>query len=69
LRTTHGVSVFDDPGNLARFGGAYQVTNVPPTLQIVQRGRDIHHHEIVPAIPMTFLEYQTALDQIALVQV
>ncbi len=68
LRTTHGVSIFDRPDNLERFGGAYQVTDIPVTLQIVQRGRDQHHYEIVPAIPMTLDEYQQALNQIALVQ-
>ena len=66
LRTTHGVSVYDRPDNLDRFGGAFQVTALPDTLQIVQRGRDPHHHEIVPTAPMTFDEYAQALSQITL---
>jgi hypothetical protein len=69
LRTTYGVSVFDQPDNLDRFGGAHQVANVPESLQVVQRGRNPHHYEIVPAAPMTLDEYQQALDQIVLVPV
>jgi hypothetical protein len=69
LRTTHGVSVYDRPDGLDRFGGAYQVTNLPSTLRILQRGRDPHHHEIVPASPMTEQEYEAALAQIVLVPV
>ena len=69
LRTTHGVSVYDRPDNLGRFGGAHQVTSVPPNLQIVQRGRDPHHYEIVPTIPMTLPEYEEALRQIVLIPV
>ena len=69
LRTTHGVSVFDRPDNLGRFGGAYRLTNLPGELQIVQRGRDPHHHEIVPARPMTMSEYEEALSRIVLVPV
>src|ERR1044072_9170848 len=68
LRTTHGVSVFDRPDNLERFGGAHQVTAVPAALQVVQRGRDQHHYEIVPAVLMALNEYQQALNEIALVQ-
>ena len=69
LRTTHGVSVYDRPDNLDRFGGAYRVTAVPESLRIVQRGRDPHHHEIVPALPMSLAEYENALNQIVLVAV
>jgi hypothetical protein len=66
LRTTHGISVFDRPDNLDRFGGAYEVMTVPDNLRIIQRGRDPHHFEIVPAVPMSFAEYETALQQIVL---
>jgi len=69
LRTTHGISVFDRPDNLDRFGGAYEIVTLPDTLRIIQRGRDLHHFEIVPAFPMTFAEYEDALKQIALVPV
>src|SRR5215212_1174460 len=66
LETTRGVSVSDRPDNLHRFGGAFQVSNVPDTLHIIQRGKDPHHFEIAPAVPMTFDEYQNALGQITL---
>ncbi len=67
LRTTHGISVFDRPDNLDRFGGAYRVTAVPDDLRIIQRGRDPHHFEIVPARPMTLAEYEQVLNQITLI--
>ena len=64
-----GVSVFDLPDNLDRFGGAYRLTNIPETLRIIQQGRDPSHHEIVPASPMTMDEHEQALDSIVLVPV
>src|SRR4051794_21900953 len=67
LRTTHGVSVFDRPDNLERFGGAYCVETLLGSLVIVQRGRDPHHHEIVPAHPMSLGDYKVALAQVRLV--
>jgi hypothetical protein len=69
LLTTHGVSVFDRPDGLDRFGGAYRVTAIPDTLRIIQRGRNLHHFEIVPAQPMAQVDYEDALSQIVLVQV
>ncbi len=35
VQPTRGISVFSQPANLERFGGAYRVTNLPPNLQIV----------------------------------
>jgi hypothetical protein len=67
LKDTHAVSVFDRPDNLDRFGGAYQITNVPAELKVIQRGRDPGHFEIVPAQPMTFAENETSLGKIVLV--
>jgi hypothetical protein len=69
LRTDRGVSVFDKPDNLDRFGGAYLVTQLPPTLHIVQVGRNLHHHEIAPVNPMGQAEYEQALSLIVLVRV
>ncbi|HEY7158391.1 MAG TPA: hypothetical protein VH575_30885 [Gemmataceae bacterium] len=69
LRTTHGISVFDRPDNLDRFGGAHEVVSVPDKLRIIQRGRDSHHYEIVPTAPMPPEEYEEALQQITLVAV
>ena len=69
LRPTHGVSVFDRPDGLDRFGGAYRLTAIPANLRIVQRGRNPHHHEVVLAYPMTLAEYEAALRRIVLVSV
>src|SRR5437773_1388174 len=66
VKTTRGVSVYNRPEGLERFGGPHRVTNVPEALRIVQRGRDPTHFEIVPARPMTMAEYEEALDQIVL---
>ena len=64
-----GLSVFDRPDNLDRFGGANEVTNLPEGLRIIQRGKDPHHYEIIPATPMPFDEYAELLKQIVLVPV
>ena len=69
LDSRRGVSVYDRSDNLDRFGGAHRVTNVPSSLKVVQRGRDPHHYEIVPATPMTLDEYEEALATIVLVPV
>jgi hypothetical protein len=69
LLTTHGVSVFNRPDNLDRFGGAYRLTFVPVELTIVRRGLDPSHFEVVPIQPMTMQEYEEALERIVLVQV
>lgn len=68
-RTTHGISVFDRPDNLDHFGGAYEVMTAPDNLRSIQRGRDPHHFEIVPAAPMSLAEYEVALQQIVFVAV
>ena len=67
LQATHGISAFNRPDHLDRFGGAYRVTGVPEELTILQRGRDPRHFEIVPARPMTFAEYEAALGKIVLI--
>src|SRR2546430_3107725 len=67
VQTTHGVSVWDRPENLERFGGPYRVTKLPPELRIIRRGRDPHHFEIVPVHPMPFAEYEDALSRVVLV--
>jgi hypothetical protein len=67
VRTTHGISVYDRPDGLDRFGGPYEVTQLPVTLRIIQRGKDPHHHEIVAASPMTPEDYETELARIVLV--
>jgi hypothetical protein len=67
LKTNRGVSVFNRPDNLDRHGGPHRVTNVPAELQIIQRGVNPDHFEIVPAYPMTLAEYEDALGKIVLV--
>jgi hypothetical protein len=69
VQPLRGVSVFNRPDNLDRFGGPHRVTNLPTELQIVQRGHDPTHFEIVPVQPMTFKEYEDALGRIVLVPV
>lgn len=66
---THGVSVFNRPKNLERFGGAYRLAHVPVELTIIQRGLDPSHFEVVPARPMTMGEYEQALNRVVLVRV
>jgi hypothetical protein len=66
---THGVSVFNVPDNLDRFGGAYQLSKIPDKLRIIQRGGNPNHFEVVPAYPMSLVEYEEALDQISLVRI
>lgn len=68
VQPQRGVSVFDRPDNLDRFGGAFLLTNVPESLKIIQQGRDPTHYEIVPAAPMTMDEYEEALSKIVLVK-
>lgn len=63
---TRGVSVFDRPDGLERFGGAYEVGPIPGTLQIVKTGRNPHHYEIAPASEMTFERYEFELARISL---
>jgi hypothetical protein len=66
---TRGVSVFDRPDGLDRFGGAYEVGPIPQSLKIVKTGRDPHHYEIAPAYEMTFDEYAAELAKISLTRV
>ncbi len=69
IRTTHGISVYDRPDGLDRFGGAHRIDSIPANLKVVQRGTDPHHHEIVPTAAMTMDEYEDALRQILLTAV
>jgi hypothetical protein len=60
LSTKRGVSVYDRPDGLDRFGGAHRVSHLPAELQVIQYGQDPHHFEIVPTRPMTLAEYEDA---------
>jgi len=66
LRTDRGISLFDDPARVTRFGGAYEVESVPDGLKVQQRGRDPGHYELMPAEPMTFERYVELLEQVVL---
>jgi hypothetical protein len=66
LRTKRGVSIQSDPIGLERFGGAWEVTFIPPELHIVKVGKKPNHYEIAPASPMTFEEYEDALARVTL---
>jgi len=63
---TRGVSVFDIPDGLGRFGGAYEVGLIPPALWVVKTGKSPHHFEIAPAFEMSFEQYEAELATIAL---
>jgi hypothetical protein len=67
VQTVNGVSVSTRPDKLSRFGVPHRVTKLPPELAIVQVGRNRHHYEIVPTLPMTMDEYQSLLERIVLV--
>ncbi|MEU0092656.1 LamG-like jellyroll fold domain-containing protein [Kribbella sp. NPDC006257] len=51
VKETHGVSVFDDANELAEKYLPHRIDpeTFPRTLRIIQRGRNEHHFEIVPA--------------------
>jgi hypothetical protein len=66
IRPGRGISVFDQPDGLERFGGANRIASLPPDLQIVQIGQDPHHYEISPRSPMSLDEYGEALQRIVL---
>lgn len=64
VRTIHGVSIYNNPSGLSRFGGAYRIDNLPKGLNIIQRGKDLTHFEVVPTNEMTIDNFQYLLDQI-----
>jgi len=66
LRTNRGISLFDDPATVERFGGAYRVESIPEGLKMQQRGRDPGHYELMPAEPMSFERYVALLKQVVL---
>jgi hypothetical protein len=69
LRTDRGLSLFDDPARVQRFGGAHRVEFIPEGLRVQQRGRDPGHYELMPAEPMPFERYLELLDQVVLLRV
>jgi RHS repeat-associated protein len=61
VKTTHGPSLNTDPAKLERFGEVYEIKLIPPELQIIQRGMNASHYEIVPRQPMTLERFQQLL--------
>ncbi len=67
VQTTHGPSLNTDPTKLGKFGGAFRVENLPDELQIIQRGKDLGHFEIVPKSPMPFEKFAELVKKVTLV--
>jgi hypothetical protein len=66
VKPTNGISVHLDSNKVRRFGGAYKIIDLPDTLKIIQRGRDLQHYEIVPraANLLTFEQFNEELRKI-----
>ena len=64
VRTTHGVSVNTNPGAVSQHGVPHKIVDLPDGLDIIQRGTNLSHYEIVPAQPMPLSQYQDLLSQI-----
>ena len=63
VQPTRGVSLSDKKENLEKMSmEAYEVDQIPETLQIVKTGRS--HYEITPKKPMTVDEYQAELAKV-----
>lgn len=69
VQPTRGVSLNAVAQDVAKFGGAYRVTSVPDGLQIIQRGKNANHYEIVPKKAMTMDDYQKLLSRVKLERV
>ncbi len=66
VQPTHGLSLNLDPNKVSIFGGAYQVKSIPDDLQIIQRGKDPLHYEIVHKFPMAVEQYKLLLSKVVL---
>ncbi len=64
VKTTHGVSVNTNPNAVTQHGTPHKIVNLPEGLDIIQRGVNPSHYEIVPSQPMPFSQYQDLLSQI-----
>ena len=63
-KTTHGVSVNTNPNAVTSHGTPYKIIDLPEGLDIIQRGVNPSHFEIVPNQPMPLAQYQDLLSQI-----
>jgi hypothetical protein len=66
VQPTHGLSLSLNPHKLSKFGGGFRIVHIPDELQIIHRGIDRYHYEIVPKIPMTVEKYKELLKQVVL---
>ncbi|GHT12370.1 hypothetical protein FACS1894170_07120 [Planctomycetales bacterium] len=66
VKPSHGLSLNLDPEKVKKFGGAFKVKNIPDELQIMQRGKDLGHYEIVPKEAMPVEKYRELLKQVIL---
>lgn len=64
VKPTHGLSVNTNAAGLERFGGAQQIKTIPEGLQIIQRGSNQNHFEIVPTQPMKPEQFQLLLNKV-----
>jgi RHS repeat-associated protein len=62
---TRGPSLNLNPSAVKQFGGAYQIKSIPLGLQIIQRGQNLSHFEIVPQkLNLSPPEFQQLLNQV-----
>ena len=64
VKTTHGVSVNTNPNAVTSHGTPHKIVDLPEGLDIIQRGVNPSHYEIVPSQPVPFSQYQDLLSQI-----
>jgi hypothetical protein len=64
VKTSHGVSVNTNPNAVTQHGTPHKIVDLPDGLDIIQRGGNPTHYEIVPSQPIPFSQYQDLLSQI-----
>ena len=64
LKTTHGISINKSAAAISRFGVPHKITSIPNGLDIIQRGVNPMHYEIVPAFEMSMSQYHQLLSLI-----
>ena len=69
VKAERGVSVSTRPNGLDRFGGAYLLGPLPDELQYVQIGKDPHHFEVIPIVPISLERFEELLERISLTRV
>ena len=64
VKPTHGISINSQIDELSRFSKISKIDSFPDSLQIIQRGLNPNHFEIVPKALMSFFKYQQELTKI-----